>query len=144
MFFHVYSHAEALKDIWDELASIMTTTVNRHGTRTRVLEMASIKSKCPILTSTFQEVLRHHSVSVGVRQVMEDTLLNNKYLLPKDSRIFMPNIVAHQDPSIWAADVSHFDHKRFIKGQRTTASAFRAFGGGSTLCPGRHFAITEI
>lgn len=144
MFFHVYSNVESLKDIRDEVASIMTTTVNRDGTQTRILEMASIKSKCPILTSTFQEVLRHHSVSVGVRQVMEDTLLNNKYLLRKDSTIFMPNIVTHQDPSIWGADVSTFDHKRFIKGQRANASAFRAFGGGSTLCPGRHFATTEI
>lgn len=144
MFFHVFSNAEALKDIRDEVASITTTTVNGDSTQTRILEMASIKSKCPILTSTFQEVLRHHSVSVGIRQVMKDTLLNNRYLLRKGCTIFMPNIVTHQDPSIWGPDVSTFDHKRFIKGQRATASAFRAFGGGSTLCPGRHFATTEI
>lgn len=144
MLFHVFSNAEALNDIRDEVASIMTTTVNGDGTQTRILEMASIKSKCPILTSAFQEVLRHHSVSVGVRQVMEDTLLNNRYFLRKDSTVFMPNIVTHQDPSIWGPDVSTFDHKRFVKGKRVTASAFRAFGGGSTLCPGRHFATTEI
>lgn len=145
MLFHLFSNAEALNDIRDEVASIMTTTVNRDGTQTRILQMASIKSKCPILTSAFQEVLRHHSVSVGVRQVMEDTVLNNRYFLRKGSTVFMPNIVTHQDPSIWGPDVSTFDHKRFVKGKGViTASAFRAFGGGSTLCPGRHFATTEI
>ena len=29
-------------------------------------------------------------------------------------------------------------------GKAPPAAAFRAFGGGSTLCPGRHFATNEV
>ena len=81
---------------------------------------------------------------------MQDTLLDNKYLLKKGATVLMPSIVIHTDPSVWGEEVETFDHKRFLKNNPTSkrkapsSAAFRAFGGGSTLCPGRHFATTEI
>lgn len=59
----------------------------------------------------------------------------------------MPSTVQHSSASAWGPDVDSFQHERFLK-QPSTAKhnpgAFRAFGGGATLCPGRHFASTEI
>ena len=62
----------------------------------------------------------------------------------------MPSLVVHTDPAVWGPDVSKFNHKRFTKDNRIQSSqklnpkALRAFGGGTTLSPGRHFATTEI
>lgn len=46
-------------------------------------------------------------------------------------------------------DGGQFNHKRFLKSSskvdthRRPPAAFRAFGSGHVLCPGRHFASTE-
>ena len=66
----------------------------------------------------------------------------------------MPSLVVHTDPATWGPDVDEFNHKRFLKDQhpthpsgnrqKTNPAAFRGFGGGTTLCPGWHFATTEI
>ena len=40
--------------------------------------------------------------------------------------------------------MGEFYYKRSVKPRKHNPVAFRAFGGGATLCPGRHFASTEI
>ena len=154
MLYHIYSDPVVLDDCRKEVPKVMTVVHAAQGTVSRNLDITRLKSACPILGSCFQEVLRRHAVGTSVRQVMHDTVLDNKYLLKKDSIIIMPSVVVHTDPSIWGPDVSAFDHKRFLKrshpvgsAKSTThkgpsPSAFRAFGGGTTLCPGRHFATT--
>ncbi len=152
MLFYVYSCPEVLQDLRRELAAIMRVTKDASGSPVRTLDIVSVKTHCPLLTSTFQEVLRHRSVSTSVRQVMEDTMLDGKYLLKKDAILQMPSLVIHTDAEIWGSDVESFNHRRFMTNKankppetkRVAAGAFRAFGGGSTLCPGRHFATTEI
>jgi len=57
----------------------------------------------------------------------------------------IPAPVHHTNPNAWGNDVHEFDHRRFHpKNKRHSAVSFRGFGGGTTLCPGRHFASTEI
>ncbi|MCJ1433380.1 hypothetical protein MMC27_002740 [Xylographa pallens] len=152
LLFHVYSCPDILQDLRRELATIMTVTEDDSGLPVRTLDIIGVKTHCPLLTSTFQEVLRHRSVSTSVRQVMEDTMLDGKYLLKKDAILQMPSLVIHTDTEIWGSDVETFNHRRFMTDKakksseikRIPAGAFRAFGGGSTLCPGRHFATTGI
>lgn len=64
----------------------------------------------------------------------------------RGSTFLIPSTVQHSSPTAWSQNVDEFYHKRFIKEPRTKHNpvAFRAFGGGATLCPGRHFASTEI
>lgn len=64
----------------------------------------------------------------------------------------------HSDPEIWGSDVDEFDPLRFVTtpfgtikspspaepAKKVHAAAFRAFGGGRSYCPGRHFAQTEV
>ena len=154
LLFYVFAHSEVLEDLRQEIATIMTLKTDEHGVVVRNLDITSIKSSCPLLLSTCQEVLRLKAMGTSVRQVMEDTLLNNEYLLKKDNTVLMPTLLVHTDTSIWGSDVGEFNHKRFMKGKSTSqnsdvrkqppAAAFRVFGGGTTLCPGRHFAMTEI
>ena len=67
----------------------------------------------------------------------------------------MPSHVIHNDATVWGPTATQFDPRRFlsqsasgitasIKEQKRHPGAFRAFGGGTTLCPGRHFATTTI
>ncbi len=158
MLYHIYSDPAILSDCREEIHQILNESQMAEGSNIlRSLDITALKSDCPILGSTFQEVLRHHALGTAVRQVMHDTLLENRYLLKKDSMILMPSMVVHSDPRLWGHTVDDFHHRRFLrpspsvngaksnKQQQHKApppSAFRAFGGGTTLCPGRHFATT--
>lgn len=88
------------------------------------------------------------STNATGRIVLNDTLLKDRYLLKKDSFVLVPAAELHWNPSIWGTTVNEFDPQRFVNDQqpRTTksSSAFRGFGGGSALCPGRYFASIEI
>ena len=140
----VYSHPGLLDDIRKELDSVVTT-----DGLVRYLDITLLKTNCRLLTSTFQEVLRFRSMGTSVRQVMHDTTLNDQWLLKKDCMIQMPSRVIHTDSTLWGTDVDEFNPRRFMndngqKRQRPNPAAFRAFGGGTTLCPGRHFATNEV
>jgi len=152
MLLYVSSYPDVLSIIREEIGSILTSSTDEKGGKVNSLDIASLKSSCPFLTATFQEVLRLRSMGTSVRQVMQDTVLDGQWLLQKDSWVQMPSRVIHKDASIWGTDVDDFNPRRFMKderhrsgnGKRAPAAAFRAFGGGTTLCPGRHFASNEI
>lgn len=116
------------------------------------LILSAVRSHCMLLHSTFQETLRSYSEGATVRLVCEDTMLDGQYLLKKGSILQMPNSVIHRDKIVWG-DTS-FQPRRFMKQDNTekkpdvsgttSAGAYRPFGGGATLCPGRHLATNEI
>lgn len=92
-----------------------------------------------------REVLRFRTVGTSARLVMEDHMLNGEYLLKKGGLVMLPGPVQHSDTTVWGANALEFDHTRFMQpDKRIPATAFRAFGGGASLCPGRHFATTII
>ena len=127
-----------------------------------VLDITSVRERCPLLKSTYQETLRMYSEMASARLVVEDTLLDGRWLLKKGGVLQMPNSVIHRDKGVWG-DAS-FNPRRFLSPEKasqhgiesnldshtaskrsaTSASHYRPFGGGSTLCPGRHFASAEI
>ncbi|KAI9717487.1 MAG: hypothetical protein M1828_007187 [Chrysothrix sp. TS-e1954] len=152
MLFFVNFHPGLLDEIREEIAKIMTsnTPTGDKGITTRSLDITGLKTQCPLLTSTFQEVLRYRSMGTSVREVMEDTTLEGQWLLKKGAMVQMPSRIMHQDSTIWGEDADELKPRRFLKdeasktGALRRARAFRAFGGGSTLCPGRHFATNEV
>ncbi|KAL8848775.1 MAG: hypothetical protein Q9221_006246 [Calogaya cf. arnoldii] len=145
MLFYFYSNPALLKECRDKVESVIANTKEKNRTR-RTVDITSVKQNCPVLTSAFQEVLRQRTLGAQVRQVMQDTMLDGRYLLKKDMTVIMPSLAVHTDPAVWGPDVSEFNHRRFMKGNKTKPNprALRAFGGGTTLCPGRHFSTTEI
>ena len=79
--------------------------------------------------------------------MLKDTVLADRFLLKKGAIIQIPSLVVHADSTIWGPTVTHFDIRRFDKQPSKDVqhpAAFRAFGGGTTLCPGRHFASIQI
>lgn len=81
---------------------------------------------------------------------MRDTVLAKRYRLKAGSIILMPGATIHALPSIWGDDALQFNPRRFLRSTpdadntKLHPGAFRSFGGGVSLCPGRHFAATEI
>ena len=81
-------------------------------------------------------------------------------MLKKDAVVQIPSHFLHHDQGIWGDSVQEFQPRRFMqymvnangsaangpatKTPHLNRAAFRAFGGGSSLCPGRHFAMTEL
>ncbi|KAK7736944.1 hypothetical protein SLS53_006699 [Cytospora paraplurivora] len=127
--YHAFSDPAILEDCRREVSQAVHEKDGENH-----LDLSYVKSSCPILVSTMQEAFRTHSMGISAREVMEDHMLGGKYLL-KNS------------PMAWGDDVNDFNHKRFVKEpgvRKYNPVAFRAFGGGATLCPGRHFASTEI
>ncbi|TVY90133.1 7-alpha-hydroxycholest-4-en-3-one 12-alpha-hydroxylase [Lachnellula willkommii] len=149
MVYHLYSSPVALEECREELSKVVSddvsTATSGETTKVYTIDMSQVKASCPVLLSTLQEVLRIHTVGISTRLVMEDHMLDNKYLLKKGNTVMIPGPVQHTSTSTWGPNVNEFDHRRFLpKNKRHNPVAFRAFGGGTTLCPGRHFASTEI
>jgi cytochrome P450 len=72
-------------------------------------------------------------------------MLDSKYLIKKGRMVTLPGPVQHSDTRAWGENAADFNHTRFMQpDKRVPAAAFRAFGGGASLCPGRHFATTII
>lgn len=143
----IFSRPDLLKEIRSELE----TTIEDPASEIVSLDYTTIREKCPVFMSTYDEVLRMTSGIATVRYTNEDTLIQDRWLLKKGAQVQMPTAFIHADPTTWGADADVFDHTRFLKSKVLTkeqktrrAAAFRPFGGGNTLCPGRHFASYEV
>ena len=141
--YHVFSDPALLAELRAELDSFVTTKAGDGDTkRLLTFDFSTAKQRCSLLTCIFQETLRRHSTGTAVRSVTQDTLLANKYLLKKGAVLQMPAAAIHTDPAVWGADMHEFRPRRW-EGKAPPGS-FRGFGGGTSLCPGRHFAMSEI
>lgn len=141
--YRIFSDPVVLNDCRNEVSQAIHD--NPDGTST--IDLNFILNSCPILHSTYQEVFRYHGIANSVRVVSEDHMLDNKYLLKKGDLVMMSARSQHTNSDLWGENVGDFYHRRFIKhkGSRSfDPVAFRGFGGGVTLCPGRHFATSEI
>ncbi|KAI0806442.1 cytochrome P450 [Xylaria sp. FL0064] len=143
--YHLFSDPVLLEICRRELSG--GVVVGDDGTRS--VDLAFIKTACPTFLSAFKETLRFHGINVAARVVLEDTLVNNQFLLKKGGILLIPGAVQHGLESVWGHDASDFNYLRFIRVQadqkkRHNPAAFRVFGGGSVVCPGRYFATTEI
>jgi hypothetical protein len=138
---HIISDSTILEECRSELYRLCKLDDN-----IVTIDITEVKASCPLLLSTLQEVLRFHGTGTSVRIVQEDHLLDGNYLLKKGGTLMIPGPVQHSERKVYGDSVDDFDHKRFIRTgiKRLNPVGFRGFGGGSTLCPGRHFASTEI
>ena len=151
----VFSDPELLQDIRNELSTVTSKYSEGQGTVFHKFDIARMKDKCPLLPSVFLETLRTRSTGSSIRRVRQDFMLADRYLLKKGSMLQMPFSIIHENERLWGRAARKYNPRRFIKvpdasddGRKTQAAikpgAFRGFGGGTTLCPGRHFATAEI
>ncbi|KAH9885539.1 cytochrome P450 [Xylariomycetidae sp. FL2044] len=160
----IFADPEILATVRQELDSVVEI---EEGMRDKSkLRINDLKNGCPMLVAVYRECLRLGSDNYSTRLVKEDTMLADQYFLKKNSVIQIAGGVIHADKSIWGDNVESFNPYRFLGKDRWPQqqkqqqqqqqpsgvaaakqihpAAFRAFGGGKTLCPGRHFAMNEI
>lgn len=138
---------------------------NREPTTFKISAKAINMKSCPLLYSCYRETLRHTSLLTSARLSTDDTLVPrgtgklDNYLLRKDSVVQIAGGVLHEDSRIWGKDAEQWNPERFLVAPETTttslreaaplptgvpSAAFRAYGGGTVICPGRHFAQSEL
>lgn len=143
--YQVFSDEQVLDNIRREVSAMVTDDSDGICS----IDLANIRTACPALLSTFQETMRYRGVAPGPRLILDDVVLDGGYRLKQGSMLMIPTPVQHTDTSAWGDDANEFDYMRFARKpapgkKRPNRVAFRAFGGGHVLCPGRHFATTEI
>jgi cytochrome P450 len=146
--YHVFSNPETLALVRELTLPLLSATTTDNGAPLYTLDVRQIR-EIPLLVSILHESLRYHSSGAAARMVMEDFTLNDKYLLKKDSMLLVPNREIHFHKETWGETVDTFDASRFMKTQiggskKPPSGAFRGFGSGVNLCPGKNFATTEI
>ena len=144
---HVYSDPKLLHDIRHEIESSSVSSIP--GETAQYLRVLTMRERCSLLHAAFQELLRIHALGAGSRFVREDITLDNQYLLSKGMVVQMPMVVMHSDPSAWGVNVKDFQPRRFLKRSdnqkeiKQNMTMYRPFGGGASMCPGRHFVTLE-
>jgi cytochrome P450 len=150
LMFHILSNTNVMQLIQVELHAISQDEAENADAipRTKVLNMAIIKDNCPALVAMLNETLRYHSTVINIKQVQHDTKLADQYLLKKHAIVMIPGQSIHHNTGIWGPGANSFDHTRFLsadsKKNLSSTSAFRPFGAGVTMCPGRHFSTNVI
>ena len=139
---HIVEDKVLLARIRAELAEVVQSAEIGES-RLRV-DVAALRERCPLLVSTSNEVLRFVGASTSTLIVHEDVYIDDRYLLTKGALVQISATAVHSDPDVWGPNAANFDPERFLKPGKVHPSAFRTFGGGSTLCPGRHLASDEI
>lgn len=142
----IFADQALLSTVRNEVKHAIQVSGDQHGENR--ISLGAIKDYCPTLTAVFRESLRIGSENFSVRLVKEDMMLADKYFLKKGAVVQISGGVIHADQSIWGQDVEAFNPYRFLGAKAKSGgfhpAAFRGFGGGKTLCPGRHFATNEI
>jgi Cytochrome P450 len=146
---YIFSEPTLLAAVRGEIEPIMCSSNSGNEGRRKLLgfDLTQARDRCPLFVSCYEEVLRLSAGIVQMRHTVQETLLNNgRYLLTKECSIHMPTPFIHNDPASWGANAADFKADRFLKSKvtREQSAAFRPFGGGNALCPGRFFAFNEI
>lgn len=148
LMFHILSNPSALRDCREELLSLVIKEVDTDTGCVKVVDMSGVKQKCPTLMAMWHESLRYHSSVINVKKVQNDTTLASEYYLKKDAIIMIPGTAVHHDTEIWGPTATTFDHTRFESATNLkklgNTTAYRPFGAGATMCPGRHFSTNAI
>ncbi|KAI0419450.1 cytochrome P450 [Xylaria grammica] len=151
----IFAEPQLLSTVREEIIQTLRTDKGEKGQDPEKyrLNITDLKDRCPMLIAVYRECLRLGSDNYSTRMVKEDTILAERYFLKKGAVVQIAGGVIHADQSIWGDNVEDFNPGRFLerkqqlgntKQNQIHPAAFRAFGGGKTLCPGRHFAMNEI
>lgn len=145
--FHVFSDLAVLEKVRTQVEEIaVMETVAANQAKHRVIDRDRLKD-APILLSVIQETLRYRARGTGPRMVQEDVTLSDnqrEYHIEKDSVVMIAHEAMHYNEDVWGENANQFVAERFLPGNKIPTNAFRGFGGGANMCPGKSLATNVI
>ncbi|KAH8699136.1 cytochrome P450 [Talaromyces proteolyticus] len=150
--YDIFSRSDLLEEIREE---VRENALHVMEDGTHIIDLADLRDDCPLMISTFQEILRTRSSSTSTRFVTKEVMVGERYLLKEGNVVVMPAISIGRKSDVWGATNDDFDPRRFMKptapdkkseGKKDPrrVGGFMAFGVSPVICPGRHFASGEI
>lgn len=126
------------------LEAIRAETDPAFGSDGTIVNLGHLHTQCPQLDAAWNETMRLHGAAASIRTVTTDTVIGGR-TLRAGRRLIIPYRQLHLEPTIFGEDVRVFRPDRFLtkkteSGERLRLEHFRPFGGGSTICSGRHFS----
>ncbi|KAF7125612.1 hypothetical protein CNMCM5793_001851 [Aspergillus hiratsukae] len=153
---HVFARPELVARLRTEILPLVSflplTNKGGKGEKQAQVSLRDLDTACPLLLSTYREVVRLSNQAMSTRHVMENTFITDsggrEYLLRAGSTVVMP-ATAHMEGDVWGINKNDFDPERFLDWENQKASkdrrlVYMPFGGGRHLCPGRNLAKAEI
>ncbi|KAF2201224.1 cytochrome P450 [Delitschia confertaspora ATCC 74209] len=108
------------------------------------MDVDYLRTHCPLLTSSYYEMLRQVNGAMSIRKVSQDVHLSGK-LLKAGNAVLIPYRELHFNENVWGDSSREFCADRFLRQPKLAShSAYRPFGGGVSYCPGRHLAMAEV
>ncbi|KAG9041520.1 hypothetical protein FS837_012147 [Tulasnella sp. UAMH 9824] len=100
----------------------------------------------PLFQSTYNEVLRFTSDSYSMRGVVPDEgAILGGYKFKKNDTLIMSTRSVHFDEALFGEDAKQFNPRRWLGSLSEEAKgSFRPYGGGVSMCSGRHFASYHV
>jgi cytochrome P450 len=150
---HLFSDPALLSKLRHDIEAIVIPNSYPNTAATVTVNIAKLFASVPLLESFVREVLRFESTGTSARFLLDDTVIGSgecSYLLKKGSFLMIPAAPALRDEALWGPTADRFDPARFLperqlgQDRKVPASAWRVFGGGHNLCPGRHLALREM
>ncbi|KAK8097417.1 trichodiene oxygenase [Apiospora sp. TS-2023a] len=142
IFFHVYSDAEILRRLREELASVSV------GSGSRPNEPASLKQleHLPYLTAVLTEGMRlSPGIATRAARITDKDLLDNKWRIPAGTPVGMTAYFMHTDESIYPEPM-RFNPDRWLGAKDVAADTkfYAPFSRGTRMCLGMHFAWAQM
>lgn len=155
--YYLVSHPEALEVVRQEILDVLNRDGVDFSTDRDVTISRDQLDRLPYLESTINESLRLSSASMNIRVAEEDFSLRvdgeRSVAVRKGDIIALYPQSLHMDPEIYE-EPQTFKPDRYIQDGRERTDFYKdgqrlkyylmPFGSGSTMCPGRYFAVNEI
>ncbi|XP_045931033.1 cytochrome P450 7A1-like, partial [Micropterus dolomieu] len=155
--YYLVSHPEALQVVRQEIHDVLRLSGVEFSRDRDVTLSREQLDKLLYLESAINESLRLSSASMNIRVAQEDFSLRldgeRSVAVRKGDIIALYPQSMHMDPEIYE-EPQTFRLDRYIQDGREKTDFYKngqklkyyrmPFGSGSSMCPGRHFAINEI
>ncbi|CAL8368242.1 unnamed protein product [Boreogadus saida] len=155
--YYLINQQDALQAVRNELHQVLKLPEAQGPQQPEVIVSKEQLDQLLLMDSAVNESLRLSSASMNIRVAQEDfsLRLDEKRSAPvrKGDVIALYPQTMHMDPEIFT-DPETYKYDRFIEGGREKTDFFKhgqrlkyyrmPFGSGSSMCPGRFFAINEI
>ncbi|XP_034285753.1 cytochrome P450 7B1 isoform X1 [Pantherophis guttatus] len=155
--YYLLRHPEAFAVVRDEIDHLLQSTGQEKRPGDSIYLSREQLDNLVYLESAINESLRMCSSSMNIRKIKENFILsfeeNNEVCLRKGDLLAIFPPILHMDPEIYE-DPQTYKFDRYVENGKKKTTFFKQgkklkyflmpFGSGSSMCPGRFFAMNEI